>query len=143
MNLSLGQNELTLEFPDFIPKCRNLTFLDLGSNKLTGLIPEMVFTNLGKLESLFLTDNSFHGSLSSNISILSKLKNLGLGSNQFTGPIPEDIGLISDLEIIEMYDLFLKDVLDQRLQPPIGPLANKVVLVVSMALACTRTTPES
>nr|AMM42960.1 LRR-RLK [Vernicia montana] len=39
-------------------------------------------------------------------------------------------------------DLFLKDVLDQRLPSPTGQLAEEVVFVVQVAIACTRTTPE-
>ncbi|KAA8550719.1 hypothetical protein F0562_002403 [Nyssa sinensis] len=84
-HLSFYLNELTLEFPDFIPNCWNLTYLDLSLNHFTGPIPESVFTNLGKLEYLNLTDNSFQGSLSLKISKLSKLKDLRLASNNFTG----------------------------------------------------------
>ncbi|KAL7172641.1 hypothetical protein ACSBR2_032177 [Camellia fascicularis] len=40
-------------------------------------------------------------------------------------------------------DLFLKDVLDQRLLPPTGQLADGVVFIVSVALACTRAAPET
>lgn len=40
-------------------------------------------------------------------------------------------------------EMLLKDVLDQRLLPPTGKLSAVVVLVVSMALACTRNSPES
>ena len=40
-------------------------------------------------------------------------------------------------------ELLLKDVLDQRLSPPTGQLAKTVVFVVTIALACTRSTPES
>ncbi|KAF8388271.1 hypothetical protein HHK36_026937 [Tetracentron sinense] len=40
-------------------------------------------------------------------------------------------------------DLLLKDVLDQRLPPPTGQLAKEIVCVVTMALACTHTNPES
>ncbi|CAI9778701.1 unnamed protein product [Fraxinus pennsylvanica] len=40
-------------------------------------------------------------------------------------------------------DLFLKDLLDQRLSPPTGQIADGVVLVVTVALACTRASPES
>ncbi|KAE9621888.1 putative protein kinase RLK-Pelle-LRR-XI-1 family [Lupinus albus] len=39
--------------------------------------------------------------------------------------------------------VLLKDVLDQRLPPPSGRLAKVVIVLVSIALACTRTTPES
>ncbi|XP_048447340.1 probable leucine-rich repeat receptor-like protein kinase At1g35710 [Pyrus x bretschneideri] len=38
-------------------------------------------------------------------------------------------------------DLLLKDVLDQRLEPPANELAKAVVLVMSIALACIRTRP--
>ena len=40
-------------------------------------------------------------------------------------------------------DVFLKDVLDQRLPPPTGQLAEKVVFVVTMGLACTNIKAES
>ncbi|KAM1044578.1 hypothetical protein ACFX2A_036496 [Malus domestica] len=39
--------------------------------------------------------------------------------------------------------LLLKDVLDQRLEPPTDELARAVVLVMSLALACTRAHPRS
>ncbi|KAJ9697022.1 hypothetical protein PVL29_008986 [Vitis rotundifolia] len=93
--LSFNYNELASEFPGFITDCRNLTYLDLAQNQLTGAIPELVFSNLGKLEFLNFTDNSFRGPLSSNISRLSKLQNLRLGRNQFSGPIPEEIAVNS------------------------------------------------
>ena len=40
-------------------------------------------------------------------------------------------------------DLLLKDVLDQRLLAPSGRISVAVVLVVSLALSCTRTSPQS
>ncbi|XP_028954212.2 MDIS1-interacting receptor like kinase 2-like [Malus domestica] len=40
-------------------------------------------------------------------------------------------------------ELLLKDLLDQRLEPPTNESAKAVVLVVTMALACIRTRPAS
>lgn len=40
-------------------------------------------------------------------------------------------------------DSFMKDVLDQRLPPSTGQVAEEVLLVVSVALACTHAAPES
>ena len=40
-------------------------------------------------------------------------------------------------------DILLKDVLDQRLDPPTGQLAEEVVFIVKVALACARTDPAS
>ena len=39
--------------------------------------------------------------------------------------------------------VLLKDVLDQRLRPPTGNLAEAVVFTVTMAMAYTRAAPES
>ena len=40
-------------------------------------------------------------------------------------------------------DTLLKDVLDQRLSPPRGHVAEEVVIVVTLALLCTSSTPDS
>ena len=40
-------------------------------------------------------------------------------------------------------ELLLKDLLDQRLPPPTDQIAEEVVLVVTIGLACTRSVPES
>ncbi|ONH93177.1 hypothetical protein PRUPE_8G217400 [Prunus persica] len=97
--LDFSLNSLDSEFPEFISKCLNLTFLDLSGNSFTGQIPPQVFTILGKLEFLNLTNNYFEGPLPSNFP---KLKHLHLAQNHFGGPIPEDIGLISGLERIDL-----------------------------------------
>ncbi|CAL8178263.1 unnamed protein product [Prunus armeniaca] len=97
--LDLSGNYFHSVFPKFISERRNLTFLDLSENFLTGQIPEQVFTNLGKLEYLNLTNNRFQGPLPSNFP---KLKHLHLAQNNFGGPIPEDIGLISGLQRIDL-----------------------------------------
>uniref|UniRef100_A0A6M2EE45 non-specific serine/threonine protein kinase n=1 Tax=Populus davidiana TaxID=266767 RepID=A0A6M2EE45_9ROSI len=101
--LSLFLNELTSEFPDFITSCRNLTFLDLSLNNFTGQIPELAYTNLGKLETLNLYNNSFQGPLSPHISMLSNLKSLSLQTNPLGGQIPESIGSISGLRTAELF----------------------------------------
>ncbi|XP_060970687.1 probable leucine-rich repeat receptor-like protein kinase At1g35710 [Cannabis sativa] len=43
----------------------------------------------------------------------------------------------------DLENMLLKDVLDQRLLPPTGRLSPVVVLVVSLALSCTRSRPDS
>ncbi|KAK0580545.1 hypothetical protein LWI29_003123 [Acer saccharum] len=49
----------------------------------------------------------------------------------------------SKTSVSENPDLLLKDVLDQRLLPPTGQLAEEVVFIVNVALACTRNNPEA
>jgi serine/threonine protein kinase len=41
------------------------------------------------------------------------------------------------------YDVLLEDVLDQRLAHPTNQVAEKVVLVAKIALACLHTSPQS
>ncbi|KAM1483840.1 hypothetical protein EV1_035281 [Malus domestica] len=47
----------------------------------------------------------------------------------------------SSTSMNENAELLLKDVLDQRLEPPANELTKAVVLVMSIALACIRTRP--
>ncbi|KAJ7977192.1 putative Receptor protein kinase [Quillaja saponaria] len=101
-HLSLIENEFNSEFPSFILDCKNLTFLDLSQNQMSGLIPEPLYANLGKLEYLNLTNCGFEGPLSSNFSKLPNLKEIRLGNNKFSGPIPLDLGLISGIHILEL-----------------------------------------
>ncbi|KAH7691039.1 Non-specific serine/threonine protein kinase protein [Dioscorea alata] len=51
------------------------------------------------------------------------------------------LNLPSMLSSSEGNDLLLKDVLDNRLLPPTGQLAEQVVFIVKVALACTQTNP--
>jgi len=103
-HLNFGFNALKGEFPSFIPKCRNLTFLSLFSNDFRGLILESLFTRLSKLHYLELWDDKFVGPISPNISKLSNLTVLDLRRNQLTGLIPESIGFISGLKVLELSD---------------------------------------
>ncbi|KAL9285072.1 hypothetical protein ACSQ67_024602 [Phaseolus vulgaris] len=96
---------LTGEFPSFILKCHHLTYLDISWNGWNGTIPESLYSNLGKLEYLNLTNCRFEGKLSPNLSMLSNLKELRLGNNMFKGPVPTEIGLISGLQILELRDI--------------------------------------
>ncbi len=57
-DLFLRDNYLTGNIPDF-SNTKNLSFLELGSNKLSGNIPD--FSNLPSLNSVWLYDNCFSG----------------------------------------------------------------------------------
>ena len=58
------------------------------------------------------------------------------------GKHPGDLlSSVSSMSSSEGNDILLKDVLDQRLVPPTGQLAEEVVFIVKIALTCTRTDP--
>lgn len=54
----------------------------------------------------------------------------------------ELISSLSTKKILEN-DLDFKDVLDQRILPPTGTLADEVMFAVNAAVACTHSTPDS
>ncbi|QCD97769.1 LRR receptor-like serine/threonine-protein kinase FLS2 [Vigna unguiculata] len=96
---------LTGQFPSFILDCHNLTYLDISQNGWHGSIPESLYSNLGKLEYLNLTNSGFEGKLSPNLSMLSNLKELRIGNNMFNGPVPTEIGLLSGLQFLELNNI--------------------------------------
>ncbi|CAJ1898928.1 unnamed protein product [Sphenostylis stenocarpa] len=96
---------LTGVFPSFILECHNLTYLDISQNRWNGSIPESLYSNLGKLEYLNLTNCGFEGKLSPNLSMLPNLKELRIGNNMFNGSVPTEIGLISGLQFLELSNI--------------------------------------
>lgn len=55
----------------------------------------------------------------------------------------ELISSLPSLSVTAGNDILLKDVLDQRLDPPTGQLAEEVVFIIKIALACCRSDPAS
>jgi hypothetical protein len=87
--------ELRLQgtIPSTIQYLSSLTKLDLGTNELSGTIPEALYTNLTNLEHLYLHDNQLIGTLSNTgLALLSNLKHLFLNDNRLTGTLPQSLG---------------------------------------------------
>ena len=100
--LDLGSNQLTGEIPPEIGKLTNLIYLDLGSNQLTGEIP----TEIGKLTNLtglLLYDNELTGVIPSEIGNLTNLIYLMLSSNELSGSIPPEIGNLANLQGLNLH----------------------------------------
>ncbi|KAL8494475.1 hypothetical protein ACS0TY_025325 [Phlomoides rotata] len=62
---------------------------------------------------------------------------MGRHPGEFISSLSEKAALQSDL------DMFLKDLIDQRLSPPTDQIAEEVVFVVTIALSCIRSRPET
>ncbi|TYG61856.1 hypothetical protein ES288_D07G182200v1 [Gossypium darwinii] len=130
IHLGLANNEFELEFPQFILNCHNLTFLDLSVNRLSGSIPESLYTNLSHLKYLSLCGNSFEGPLSSNISKLSKLIVLQLKTNRFNGSIPNSGSSLGQLRKLRRLDLHSNG-LNSTIPPELGSCMNLTFLGLS------------
>nr|GMD80149.1 receptor-like protein 12 [Ipomoea batatas] len=84
--LDLSSNKFTGEIPSF-KLSKNLTVLDLSSNKFLGEIPSSHWDGLDNLEFLYLNNNSFSGPIPASLFSLSSLQTLHLSVNKFSGRI--------------------------------------------------------
>ena len=100
--LDLGSNQLTGEIPPDIGKLTNLIYLDLGSNQLTGEIPAEI-GELTNLTGLLLYDNELTGVIPSEIGNLTNLIYLMLSSNELSGSIPPEIGNLANLQGLNLH----------------------------------------
>ncbi|KAF2581222.1 hypothetical protein F2Q68_00001300 [Brassica cretica] len=89
--LSLSDNDLTGSFP-LVWNLTKLVLLDLSDNHFSGpLNPKSALFELHQLRDLFLRNNNFSSSLSSEFGKLSNLEVLYLPSNGFSGQVPPTI----------------------------------------------------
>ncbi|OMO96187.1 hypothetical protein COLO4_15441 [Corchorus olitorius] len=89
--LDLGSNLLSGRIPDCWKDWQSLTFLNLENNNLTGEIPESLGT-MGGISLLNLRKNSLFGEIPSTLQNLHSLQILDLSMNKFRGSIPAWIG---------------------------------------------------
>ncbi|XAR57768.1 hypothetical protein NMG60_11026024 [Bertholletia excelsa] len=126
--LDLSNNKLVGNFPMSVLGAKNLTFLDLRFNSLSGPVPPQVF-NLD-LDVLFLNNNQFSGKIPDNLGKTPVLY-LTLAKNWFSGPIPKSIGEAADT-LVEV--LFLGNQLSECLPYEIGKLKKLTVFDASRNL---------
>ncbi|KAL5173126.1 Receptor-like protein EIX2 [Glycine soja] len=90
---STAANLATLDgqLPDCWKSVKQLVFLDLSSNKLSGKIP-MSMGALVNMEALVLRNNGLMGELPSSLKNCTSLFMLNLSENMLSGPIPSWIG---------------------------------------------------
>ena len=100
-----------------------VTFLDLSSNGLQGVIPEEIGT-LWKLEQLLLFDNKIGKTIPwESLTKLQSLHTLYLDRNKLTGNIPNSIGQLGNLKNLDLSNNKLSSTLPNAL----GNLVNLVV----------------
>jgi len=100
-----------------------VTFLDLSTNGLQGVIPEEIGT-LWKLEQLLLFDNKIGKAMPwDSLTKLQSLHTLYLDRNKLTGSIPNSIGQLSSMKNLDLSGNKLSSTLPNAL----GNLVNLVV----------------
>ncbi|XP_068661343.1 DNA damage-repair/toleration protein DRT100-like [Aristolochia californica] len=87
--LGLSHNKFTGPFPSSISVLSvNLTYLEMGSNSLTGKIPDFL-GNFRSLDTLDLSHNRFSGVVPKTFKNLTKIFNLDLSYNNLVDPFPQ------------------------------------------------------
>ncbi|RZB61542.1 Receptor-like protein EIX2 [Glycine soja] len=95
--LLLRNNNLTDEIPFSLRSCTNLVMLDISENRLSGLIPAWIGSELQELQFLSLGRNNFHGSLPLQICYLSDIQLLDVSLNSMSGQIPKCIKIFTSM----------------------------------------------
>ncbi|KAI5593686.1 hypothetical protein BDE02_03G028900 [Populus trichocarpa] len=85
---------LNVDIPDFLYYQYDLITLDLSHNNITGMFPSWLLKNNTRLEQLYLSDNSFVGTLQLQDHPYSNLTELDISNNNMNGQISKDICLI-------------------------------------------------
>ncbi|PQM38777.1 LRR receptor-like serine/threonine-protein kinase GSO2 [Prunus yedoensis var. nudiflora] len=87
--LKLNNNRFVRELPSQLKNCEELTLVDVGENKLSGLIPEWLGENLLNLAIIILRSNQFYRSIPPQLCHLTDLQILDLSMNNISGTIPK------------------------------------------------------
>ena len=96
--LSMWDNQLTGEIPDWLGSLTALTLVALSGNQLEGAIPDL--SNLSSLETLNLGGNQLTGAIPDLLGSLTALEFLNLSGNELTGAIPDSLGSLTALEFL-------------------------------------------
>ena len=99
--LALSNNKLYGSIPKSLSNLAKLTYLDISSNDLTGMVDIDMFKKLKKLETLDLNANLLHGK----VPVLpSSMQNFLISNDRLSGEIPSTICNITFLTSDEFAD---------------------------------------
>ncbi|KAJ9679391.1 hypothetical protein PVL29_021348 [Vitis rotundifolia] len=99
--LYMPYNALSGELPHCLLHWQSLTHLNLGSNNLSGKIPELI-GSLFSLKALHLHNNSFSGGIPLSLRNCTFLGLIDFGGNKLTGNIPSWIGERTHLMVLRL-----------------------------------------
>jgi len=92
--LSKSTEALNVEIPNFLYHQYDLRVLDLSHNNIIGMFPLWLLKNNTRLEQLFLSENSFVGTLNLQYHPYPNMKIIDISNNNMNGQIPKNICLI-------------------------------------------------
>ncbi|XP_020677529.1 receptor-like protein 7 isoform X1 [Dendrobium catenatum] len=124
--LSLANNNLTGEIPQFICNMTQLQMLDLSNNSLIGSILPCLLRDGIDLQVLNLRGNLLHGTIPDEFSPKCELQILNFRDNQLEGLLPRSLSNCQSLELMDLGNNNLKDTFPYWL----GNMSSMRVLVL-------------
>ncbi|XP_022717838.1 receptor-like protein 12 [Durio zibethinus] len=124
--LSVSNNNLTGDISD-ICSVKFLEILDMSHNNFRGIIPQCIGSFSQRLSSLNLKMNKFHGIIPPTFAKGCGLKNLNLNSNHLGGPLTQSISNCKDLEVLDLGNNKINDTFPHWIEA----LSELQVLVLS------------
>ncbi|KAL7171733.1 hypothetical protein ACSBR2_036405 [Camellia fascicularis] len=117
--LDLFGNQINGDISELIGglvECSNssLEELSLGSNQVSGQLPDYSLAHLQNLRNLLLSNNLISGPIPASIGRLSKLEILHLSFNQMNGSIPDSVGKLANLNVLALYNNYWEGALSQN-----------------------------
>ncbi|PIN18819.1 Serine/threonine protein kinase [Handroanthus impetiginosus] len=105
--LSIAGNEFTSEssgmsFLTSLTNCRRLTVVSVGSNSITGYLPDSIGNFSSSLEQLDLSDSRIKGRIPKEIGNITNLAFLYMDNNQFTGFLPFTVEGLKNLQVLSL-----------------------------------------
>ncbi|WJX56091.1 hypothetical protein P8452_41782 [Trifolium repens] len=98
----MPMNHLEGNIPQEMCSLRNLTFMQVGDNRLYDTFPSCLY-NMSSLTIIGAAFNDLNGSLPLNMfNTLSNLQQFSIGRNQFSGKIPVSIANASALQTLDL-----------------------------------------
>ncbi|KAK7316294.1 hypothetical protein VNO77_35222 [Canavalia gladiata] len=122
--LNLAANELNGSVPGFVGKLRGAY---LSFNQLSGVIPQEIGDNCGRLEHLDLSCNSIVQKIPASLGNCSRLRTLLLYSNVLEEGIPAELGKLEKLEVLDVS----RNTLSGSVPRELGNCSELSVLVLS------------
>jgi len=109
--LDLSSNNLTGTLPDNmdgedgdLPLFQRLQVLYLRHNLISGTLPPYLLANATELRYLMLQNNSFSGSIPTQVGMLKKLSDLHMYENALDQQLPDEIGEMTMLQDLRLQD---------------------------------------
>eukprot|EP00658_Telonema_sp_P-2_P076692 TRINITY_DN6761_c0_g1_i1.p1 TRINITY_DN6761_c0_g1~~TRINITY_DN6761_c0_g1_i1.p1 ORF type:complete len:354 (-),score=54.06 TRINITY_DN6761_c0_g1_i1:331-1392(-) len=99
VKLNLNQYGLKGQLPPELAELTSLSFLDLGSNLLSGSLPSFTFAS--NLTYIYLNRNRFSGSIPRELP-RAKIKQLVLSSNLLSGAVPKEYAKMTALSFFDI-----------------------------------------